>query len=72
MQKNIDTKGRIARAITGTMCVAGGLILVLPLFDMAAYWFWIGCFLIPAGVFQWFEAVKGWCVARACGIKTPM
>jgi hypothetical protein len=23
-------------------------------------------------VFMLFEALKGWCVARACGVKTPL
>ena len=31
---------------------------------------WVGAALILAGGFMVFEAVRGWCVARACGIKT--
>jgi hypothetical protein len=28
--------------------------------------------LAGSGVFMLFEAFKGWCVARACGLKTPL
>ncbi len=73
MKPNIDRKGRIARAISGTLCVLLGLALW--------WWSWPASttarvVLIVAalafGVFQWFEARRGWCVARACGIRTPM
>jgi hypothetical protein len=28
--------------------------------------------LAGSGIFMLFEALKGWCVARACGLKTPL
>jgi hypothetical protein len=31
-----------------------------------------GAALALAGIFMIFEAARGWCLARACGLKTPM
>jgi len=31
---------------------------------------WAGLISIFGGGFAWFEAARGWCVMRACGIKT--
>jgi hypothetical protein len=28
--------------------------------------------LVAAGGFAFYEAVRGWCVMRACGIKTKL
>jgi len=61
---NIDRKGRLARALYGcAMIVAGGFLSRAshPALGMAA---------ILAGGFAWLEAARGWCVVRACGIKT--
>jgi len=61
---NIDAKGRFARACFGTLLVIGGLLLAL------AGWRCSGVLIILAGGFAWFEALRGWCVMRACGFKT--
>jgi len=62
---NIDVKGRIARGLTGLALLAG-----------AAFGFgqsrWLGILLVAAGIFCLFQAVRGWCLARACGIKTRL
>jgi len=61
--RNIDRRGRIVRAIWGVALVGAGLLL----------WRsrgWICFVLLVAGGFALFEAARGWCIARACGIKT--
>jgi hypothetical protein len=61
---NIGAIGRLVRAVCGLGC--GG----------AAWFFrentWVAVALVGSCVFMVFEALKGWCVARACGLKTPL
>ena len=60
---NIDRRGRIARLLFGIACIAAGLVLAL-----VAWW---ACLvLIISGAFALYEAKRGWCLMRACGIKT--
>jgi hypothetical protein len=33
-------------------------------------WPWLAVLLAMAGVFGLFEALRGWCLMRACGVKT--
>jgi len=73
MKPNIGRGGRIARAISGTLCVAGGAACILFAWPEGTVWRWgLSLALVAFGGFQWFEAKKRWCVVRACGIKTPM
>ena len=61
---NIDHKGRLARALYGCAILVAGWFLNLashPGLSVAA---------ILAGGFALFEAARGWCIMRACGIKT--
>ncbi|MBI5395399.1 MAG: DUF2892 domain-containing protein [Verrucomicrobia bacterium] len=63
---NIDRRGRVARGISGMVCVAAGA---------GCGWqgWWVAAVaLAAAGAFQFFEARKGWCAVRALGIRTPM
>jgi hypothetical protein len=63
---NIDNSGRIARGILGLGLIVGAFAfftLDLPL---------PGWLLVGGGVFCLFEAARGWCIARACRIKTPL
>ncbi len=62
---NIKRQGRIARGVIGTLCLIAGIILV-------DYKLWLGLIFVVAGLFAIFEAVRGWCLARACGIKTKI
>jgi uncharacterized membrane protein len=62
---NIDRRGRIARIIWGLLVIGGGIVLVRS-------HAWAGGLLIAAGLFSFFEAARGWCVMRACGIKTKL
>ncbi|HUA65444.1 MAG TPA: hypothetical protein VME24_06330 [Alphaproteobacteria bacterium] len=37
-----------------------------------AFCVWLGVALASSGVFLLFEALRGWCALRACGIKTRL
>lgn len=71
---NIDRKGRIARGITGFLVlIAGGVVVVRSwIGGGGVIGFAGGGILSVLGLFMLFEAWKGWCVARAMGMKTPM
>jgi hypothetical protein len=62
---NISGSGRLLRGL-------GALILLTG----AAFGFtaslWLGIPLLASGVFVAFEAVRGWCLLRACGIRTKL
>ncbi len=62
---NLKRTGRIARGVIGTLCLSAGIILV-------DYQFWFGIVLVAAGLFALYEALSGWCLARACGLKTKI
>ena len=74
MQCNIDNRGRVARIITGllTAVIGAGLIAAWPMGSAAPWGLWVGIGTILGGAFAIFEGVKGWCVVRAMGFKTPM
>jgi hypothetical protein len=60
---NLQSRGRWIRGLTGAGCVAGGV------------WFWsehqvLAFALFLIGGFCLFQASRGWCLARACGVKT--
>ena len=62
---NINHRGRIARGVVGTLCLIAGIVIV----DFQLI---VGLIFVVAGLFALFEAVRGWCLARACGIKTKI
>lgn len=62
---NIRRHGRIARGVIGSLCLIAGIILV-------DFLLWLGLIFVVAGLFAIGEALSGWCVARACGIKTKI
>ena len=73
MQRNITSAGRLARAITGVITIAVGIVLLLIVWPASDIVRWVLVVVaFAAGVFQLFEGARGWCVMRACGIKTPM
>ena len=60
---NIDKPGRLLRGITALLLLVGaGFGFRLSI--------WLGLGLGVSGGFVLFEALRGWCVLRACGIKT--
>ena len=62
---NINQRGRIARGVIGTICLISGIVTVD--FSLPA-----GLVLVAAGLFAIYEAIRGWCLARACGIRTKI
>ncbi len=51
----------------GTGLLAGWVMQTLP-----AWALWAALAAFAGGAFMVFEGVKGWCVMRAMGFKTPM
>jgi hypothetical protein len=63
--RNIDNKGRLLRGISSVvLLVSAGFVFMFSI--------WIGVALFVSGIFVAFEALRGWCVMRACGIKTRL
>jgi hypothetical protein len=62
---NLQREGRWARGAVAL--VFGGLAFVLIPFSRR-----LSLLLFLAAIFTVFEAVKGWCVLRACGIRTQV
>ncbi len=62
---NLEARGRMIRGVTGGILVGGGLALrgVSPVTSIL---------LLFGGGFALFEALRGWCVMRACGVKTKL
>lgn len=60
---NIDNKGRLIRA-AGAIVIGTTAILLWSASTTA------GACLALASAFLAFEAARGWCAARACGVKT--
>jgi hypothetical protein len=63
--RNIETKGRIVRGLVAALLLLGAIV---------SFWFstFLGFVLLVSGSFTLFEALKGWCALRACGIKTKI
>ena len=61
---NIDRRGRLLRFVVGLVfCLAG--------IGLGILWiWWVGLIVAVAGAFMVYEGSRGWCFARACGIKT--
>ena len=63
--RNIDRTGRIVRAAGGVALIIAGLLL----WERSR---WLCFVLVAAGAFMLYEAARGWCLMRACGIKTKL
>ena len=63
--RNIDNPGRLVRGL-------GALVLLVGAGFGFTISVWLGLGLLAAGGFVGFEALRGWCVMRACGIKTRL
>jgi hypothetical protein len=61
---NIGRRGRWLRFACGAI-----LLLAAGLFCWQGYR-WPGAILAAAALFTWFEAMRGWCVLRALGMRT--
>ena len=62
---NIGRTGRVFRGISGVILLGGGIV-------MAWHIWWLAVILVISGGFGLFEALRGWCFLRACGIKTKL
>ena len=63
--RNIDNKGRLIRGLFAlALLVGAGFGFTLSP--------WLGIMLLGSGLFVAFEALRGWCALRACGIKTKL
>ena len=60
---NIEKRGRWLRGVLGAALVIAGVLVCSHNLPVAIA-------LIISGGFCLFEAVRGWCVMRACGIRT--
>jgi hypothetical protein len=60
---NIGITGRVLRGLTALGLFVGAWFG----FGVAT---WLGVVLAGCGGFVLFEALRGWCWVRACGIKT--
>jgi len=67
MRPNISRLGRWIRGVAGLILLLAGLGVCLA---GSGSWVWPGAVLIGLGLFALFEATRGWCLARACGIRT--
>jgi len=63
LHRQIDSKGRVFRGACAVACFIGAWVA----FQVAI---WLGPLLVAAGGLAVFEAARGWCLVRACGIKT--
>ncbi len=63
--RNLSNTGRLVRGLG-----AAGLLIVAGFGFFVSVW--LGAGLAVGGVFVLFEALRGWCVLRACGIKTRL
>ncbi|MEM8875981.1 MAG: hypothetical protein AAGD32_17180 [Planctomycetota bacterium] len=71
---NIDSKGRLFRGVLGsvTLIIAGilGILWAWPTGSILA---WIVVVIaVGFGAMGLYQAKRGWCAARAMGMKTPI
>jgi len=63
--RNIDNKGRLARGIIAVILLVGaGFAFTVNI--------WAGMILLASAAFVAFEALRGWCALRACGVRTKL
>ncbi len=55
----------MARGVWGALLLIAGIIT-------ADFVLWPALVLVGLGLFAIFQAARGWCLLRACGIKTKM
>ncbi len=65
-KKNLDMSGRRVRGVIGAIVLIAGIIIA------GDFLWWLGLIFVAAGLFAIFEAVRGWCLLRACGIRTKI
>jgi hypothetical protein len=63
LKPNLERRGRVLRGIGALALFAGAATAI------KVHWL-LAIALLIAGLFVLFEALRGWCVMRACGLKT--
>jgi hypothetical protein len=63
LARNIDRTGRLMRGVIA-------LALIITAGFAFTHALWLGIVITALAVFSLFEALRGWCMLRACGIKT--
>ncbi|MCL4787178.1 MAG: hypothetical protein KJ070_10350 [Verrucomicrobia bacterium] len=63
--RNLEFRGRLVRGVLGGLSLITGIIL-------ADFHLWVCLGLVALGLFAIFEAVRGWCLMRACGLRTKV
>jgi len=64
-RRNLDNRGRWVRGLGGGLLAIAGVVA-------GQFALWAGLALVLSAGFVLFEAVRGWCVLRACGIRTRL
>lgn len=62
---NIDGRGQIVR-------LAWGVMLLVGAFFAQPYSPWLAGLFVFGALLGLFEAWRGWCLVRACGIRTKL
>jgi hypothetical protein len=63
--RNMETKGRVVRGLAAS-------VLLLTAIGSFQWLIFLSLILLVSGLFVLFEALRGWCALRACGVKTKM
>ena len=63
--RNIDRKGRLVRGLGALLLLIGAVFG----FNVSV---WLGIVLLATGAFVAFEALRGWCVMRACASASSL
>jgi hypothetical protein len=63
--RNIETKGRVVRGLAALVL----LLKAIVFFQMSIF---LNLILPVSGLFVLFEALRGWCAVRACGVRTKI
>jgi hypothetical protein len=66
--RNIDGRGRWLRGITAALLLIAGAMTL----ESGSWRLWAGLGLLGAGAFVLFEALRGWCLMRACRLRTKL
>lgn len=64
-ERNLDFRGRLARGVVGALFLIAGIVV-------ADFHLEVCLVLVGLGLFAMFEALRGWCLVRACGIRTRL
>jgi hypothetical protein len=60
--RNLEFRGRLVRGVLGVLLLIAGIIT-------ADFVLWLAIVLVGMGLVGLFEAFRGWCFMRACGVK---